>query len=68
LAYRGAQGLSVGAGGELLIQTSLGILKDTAPVSYQLIGGERVPVEGGRVREQAANQLSRALSIGARAR
>jgi hypothetical protein len=45
LAYRGAEGLSVGASGELLVRTSLGVLKDAAPVSYQLIGGERVPVE-----------------------
>ena len=45
LAYRGAEELSVGAGGELLVQTSLGVLKDAAPVSYQLIGGERVAVE-----------------------
>jgi hypothetical protein len=45
LGYRGAEGLSVGASGELLVQTSLGVLKDAAPVSYQLIGGERVPVE-----------------------
>jgi hypothetical protein len=45
LAYRGAEGLKVGAGGELLIQTPLGILEDAAPVSYQRIGGERVPVE-----------------------
>jgi hypothetical protein len=45
LAYRGAEGLKVGAGGELLVQTSLGELKDAAPVSYQLIGGERVPVK-----------------------
>jgi hypothetical protein len=45
LAYRGAEGLSVGTGGELLVQTSLGVLKDAAPVSYQRIGGERVPVE-----------------------
>jgi hypothetical protein len=35
----------VGAGGELLVRTSLGVLKDAAPVSYQVIGGERVPVE-----------------------
>jgi hypothetical protein len=27
------------------VQTSLGVLKDAAPVSYQRIGGERVPVE-----------------------
>jgi hypothetical protein len=45
LAYRGAEGLSVGAGGQLLVQTPLGVLKDAAPVSYQLIGGKRVPVE-----------------------
>ena len=45
LGYRGAEGLNVGAGGELLVQTPLGILKDAAPVSYQRIGGERVAVE-----------------------
>ncbi len=45
LGYRGAEGLKVGAGGELLVRTSLGTLKDAAPVSYQLIGGERVAVE-----------------------
>ena len=45
LAYRGAEGLKVGAGGELLVQTSLGVLKDAAPVSYQRIGGKRVAVE-----------------------
>jgi hypothetical protein len=45
LGYRGAEGLSVGAGGELLVRTPLGVLKDAAPVSYQLIGGERVAVE-----------------------
>jgi hypothetical protein len=45
LAYRGAKDLSVGDGGELLVRTSLGIVKDAAPVSYQRIGGERVPVK-----------------------
>jgi hypothetical protein len=45
LAYRGAEGLSVGDEGDLLVQTPLGVLKDAAPVSYQLIGGERVAVE-----------------------
>jgi hypothetical protein len=45
LAYRGSEGLKVGAGGELLVRTPLGLLKDAAPVSYQLIGGERVAVE-----------------------
>ncbi len=27
------------------MRTSLGVLKDAAPVSYQRIGGERVPVK-----------------------
>jgi hypothetical protein len=44
LGYLGAERLKVGAGGELLVRTSLGVLKDAAPVSYQRIGGERVPV------------------------
>jgi hypothetical protein len=47
LGYRGAEGLSVGSGGELLVQTSLGVLEDAAPVSYQTIGGERVAVKSG---------------------
>src|SRR5215208_6646147 len=45
LAYRGAEGLSVGAGGQLLGRTALGVLKDAGPLSYQRMGGERVPVE-----------------------
>src|SRR5215208_1915964 len=45
LGYRGAEGLKVGASGALLVRTSLGVLKDAAPVSYQRIGGERVPVK-----------------------
>ena len=45
LAYRGAEGLSVGDKGDLLVRTPLGVLKDAAPVSYQWIGGERVAVE-----------------------
>jgi hypothetical protein len=45
LGYRGAEGLKVGDGGELLVRTSLGVLKDAAPVSYQRIGGKRVPVK-----------------------
>ena len=47
LGYRGAEGLNVGTGGQLLVRTPLGVLKDAAPVSYQRIGGERVPVESG---------------------
>ena len=45
LAYAGAQGLAAGAGGSLLIETPLGTLRDSAPKTYQRIGGRRVPVE-----------------------
>jgi hypothetical protein len=44
LAYRGAERLSLGADGELRIHTSLGVLRDDSPESYQTIDGERVPV------------------------
>jgi hypothetical protein len=45
LAYQGSAGLSLDAGGGLLVETPLGALRDSAPVSYQVIDGERVPVE-----------------------
>ena len=35
LAYRGQRRLSLGQGGELLIETPLGTLRDSRPVSYQ---------------------------------
>jgi hypothetical protein len=44
LAYAGADGLSLGAAGNLLIATPLGTLRDSRPVSYQRIAGERLPV------------------------
>ncbi len=44
LAYGGADGVSVGKGGNLLIQTPLGTLRDSRPRSYQRIGGKHVPV------------------------
>ena len=44
LAYRGQRRLALGRGGGLRIETALGLLRDTRPVSYQMIGGRRVPV------------------------
>jgi beta-propeller repeat-containing protein len=44
LAYRGARGVALGGGGSLLVRTPVGTLKDAKPVSYQTIGGKRVPV------------------------
>ena len=44
LAYRGQRRLALGRGGEMRIETALGVLRDTRPVSYQTIGGRRAPV------------------------
>ena len=44
LAYRGADALAVDGSGGLRIGTPLGDLRDSAPVTYQQIGGVRVPV------------------------
>ena len=44
LAYRGAKRLSLDRQGNLRIDTSLGVLSDTRPLSYQLVAGKRVPV------------------------
>src|SRR5918996_575740 len=45
LAYRGAGRLSVNKAGQLLIGTSAGTLTDVRPLSYQAVGGKRVPVK-----------------------
>ena len=45
LAYLGAEKLSLDGAGGLLVETALGTLHDSAPVSFQEIGGVRVPVE-----------------------
>src|SRR6185369_17715427 len=39
LAYNGASGLTLDGAGGMLIQTALGVLRDSAPVSYQEIAG-----------------------------
>ena len=45
LAYEGARGVALGAGGALLIDTPLGTLRDARPQSFQRVDGRRVPVE-----------------------
>jgi len=45
LAYRGAQAVSLDRRGNLRLRTSLGLLTDTRPVSYQVSGGRRLRVE-----------------------
>jgi hypothetical protein len=44
LAYGGAEHLSIGQTGNLLIHTPLGTLRDSRPRSYQRVDGKRVPV------------------------
>ena len=44
LAYAGASGVSLDRDGDLLLRTPLGTFRDTRPISYQRIGGKRVPV------------------------
>src|SRR5262245_15830377 len=44
VAYRGIEQLSLRNNGDLLIHTASGVLNDSAPLTYQEIGGERVAV------------------------
>lgn len=46
LTYEGIDGLSASEGGELLIDTLFGELRETEPHVYQVIDGEKVVVEG----------------------
>ena len=45
LSYAGADDLGIGSDGRLLAETALGTLTDARPVSHQVLGGRRVPVE-----------------------
>ncbi|MGH2820323.1 MAG: SBBP repeat-containing protein, partial [Actinomycetota bacterium] len=45
LAYGGASGLALGDAGGLRIDTAMGVLRDSPPVSYHEVAGARVPVE-----------------------
>lgn len=44
LGWRGATGLATNASGQLVVSTPARKLRDDAPVSYQQVGGRRVPV------------------------
>jgi hypothetical protein len=45
--YSGAGSLNISSDGSLQIRTSLGVLVDQAPIAYQLINNERIPVQVG---------------------
>jgi len=57
LAYQGAQSLAVSPDGGLQISTPIGSLQDSAPVSYQDIDGQRIPVSSSYVLG-AASEIS----------
>jgi hypothetical protein len=54
LAYRGVEGVTVDAGGNLAIRTSRGVLTDERPQSHQEIDGKWVPIETRFVLESGA--------------
>jgi hypothetical protein len=56
LEYAGARGLSIDRSGALLIDTNLGVLRDAAPVSYQIVEGRRVPIASRFVLINAARK------------
>jgi hypothetical protein len=58
LAYEGVNGLALDATGQLLIQTAVGELRDSAPVAYQERDGVRVPI-GSRFALQPAKGRGR---------
>ena len=45
LTYDGARALTLDGEGALLIDTALGVLRDSRPAAYQTVAGRRVPVE-----------------------
>jgi hypothetical protein len=55
LAYRGAEGVAIDAGGNLRIRTALGVLTEERPRSYQEIDGRQVPVESRFVLRTSAD-------------
>src|SRR5919201_3685465 len=56
LAYRGAKNLALDQPGNLSVHTSLGVLTDARPRSYQVIGGRQVPVESAFTLERRAGR------------
>ncbi|MDQ4042678.1 MAG: SBBP repeat-containing protein [Actinomycetota bacterium] len=64
LAYRGADGLSLDEEGNLRISTPMGELTDSAPVSYQEIDGERVPLESRYVLDEGVGSYGFEVGTG----
>ncbi len=54
LAYEGADDMSISAGGNLLVDTPLGSLRDSQPRTFQRVGGKRVSVDSRYVLDERA--------------
>jgi hypothetical protein len=65
LGYRGAEGLSVDGAGQLQIGTPAGTLTDARPLSYQVVGGARVPIESRfRLHRDAGRATAYGFGVG----
>ena len=64
LAYAGARRLAIDEAGALLIETALGTLRDSPPLSYQVIDGRRVVVESRYVLHEAADDAEYGFALG----
>src|SRR5262245_2742639 len=58
LAYAGTAGLSIDDAGALQIATAMGTLRDTPPVSYQIVNGQRAAVASWYVQVESAPQAA----------
>jgi Beta-propeller repeat len=59
LAFQGADRMTIGAGGELVVRTAAGELRQPAPVIYQETAGQRRRIEGRYVLLAPGRQTSR---------
>ena len=64
LAYGGAKRLSLDRQGNLRIDTSLGVLADARPLSYQLVAGKRKPVRSSFALDRRGTGYGFALGRG----
>jgi hypothetical protein len=64
LAYAGADSLALSQAGGLQISTPIGMLEDSVPLSYQDIGGVRVPVTSSYVLGKGASRDGFSFIVG----
>jgi hypothetical protein len=65
LTYGEARDFAIDDRGSLVVKTALGVLRDSTPVSYQVIGGRRRPVESRFAIREVGNARSYGFAVGA---